>query len=231
MNGLVIIPALLLGLASSLHCLGMCGGIMGGFMMMLPPGISPLRRLILAGCYNLGRIGIYAVLGCLAAMMGSKAFAIFIPGNGFTIARVIAAVLLGISGISMLLCLPAGVWINRQMQPLWHYMQDHGGLHHLQPGRSVLHAILYGSLWGLLPCGLVYTALAYAILAPDIISGGLAMLGFGLGTLPALLAPAVLPMRGQSMLLRRILGGILVGYAGFALFWLGDHGSALCLIR
>src|SRR6185369_4447511 len=56
------------------------------------------------------------------------------------------------------------------------------------PFTSPWHALAAGALWGFMPCGLVYSALAVALLAGSAAKGALTMAAFGLGTLPMLLA-------------------------------------------
>jgi sulfite exporter TauE/SafE len=63
------------------------------------------------------------------------------------------------------------------------------------PVRSPGHAFALGTLWGWLPCGLVYSVLIWSISAGDALRGALLMLAFGLGTLPNLLAMGVAAAR------------------------------------
>jgi hypothetical protein len=84
----------------------------------------------------------------------------------------------------------------------------------LQPGRSFAGALALGMLWGWLPCGLVYSALAFAVTAGDAWHGALLMAGFGLGTLPAMLATGLLAQRvtalGRVVASRRLAGAMLI---------------------
>jgi sulfite exporter TauE/SafE len=69
---------------------------------------------------------------------------------------------------------------------VWVYIQPLGKC--LMPVDNIPKALLLGALWGWLPCGLVYAALATAMTQPAPIMAASAMLAFGLGTLPAVLA-------------------------------------------
>lgn len=223
-------PALMLGFASALHCLGMCGGIMGGFMLLLPTDMPARQRALYGLSYNLGRVGMYGALGAVAGFMGARAFGVFEPGTAFGWARLLAALILGITGISMLLGQVPGQWLNKHLWPLWQRIQ----ITPINPAQSFFHALAAGMVWGLLPCGLVYTALAYAILSPTPMMGGLSMMLFGIGTLPGLLLPGWLArrpkLRPHQNLPRALMGGVLVGYAGFTLFWPGNHNPLLCRV-
>jgi sulfite exporter TauE/SafE len=91
----------------------------------------------------------------------------------------------------------------------------------LLPVDSLYKAYLAGALWGWLPCGLVYTAATGALASGSAWKGAATLLAFGLGTLPNLLAMGVAASQlnrvRQQPWLRRMAGGLLVGYAVFAL--------------
>lgn len=74
-------------------------------------------------------------------------------------------------------------------------------------------------VWGLLPCGLVYTALGYAAIQADAVRSLLMMLAFGLGTLPAMLATGVFSQQINGMLkrplTRALIGILLFTFAGW----------------
>jgi sulfite exporter TauE/SafE len=77
--------------------------------------------------------------------------------------------------------------------------------------------VLLGSLWGTLPCGLVYAAVALALSAGSAAAGGALMLAFGLGTLPTLLLAGTLAegMRHLSRIPRiRQTVGVLIALSG-----------------
>jgi hypothetical protein len=89
------------------------------------------------------------------------------------------------------------------------------------------HRFAAGLLWGWLPCGLVYAALLAAAMAGDPARGALAMLAFGLGTLPWLLAAGVGAARLRDWMrvraVRLATGGALVGAGA----WGAAHASGL----
>ncbi len=182
MNDIVVLISLFtLGLVSSTHCIGMCGGIMGALTMAIPAQAKAKRGFILLA-YNLGRITSYALMGLLAGFFAEQIAAL----GGITMLRVIAGLLLIAMGLYL-----ADWWrgltkIESLGRYVWVYIQPLGKC--LMPVDNIPKALLLGALWGWLPCGLVYAALATAMTQPAPIMAASAMLAFGLGTLPAVLA-------------------------------------------
>jgi len=90
------------------------------------------------------------------------------------------------------------------------------------PVKSPFQALILGSLWGWLPCGLVYTILIWSISTGSAIEGGLLMLSFGLGTLPLLLAMGVFATSLNSFIrknwVKAMAGGIIIAFGVFSLF-------------
>jgi hypothetical protein len=89
-----------------------------------------------------------------------------------------------------------------------------------------------GMLWGLMPCGMVYGALFTAMLTGTAGGGGLLMLGFGIGTLPAVIGTAfglgALRAQAQREGMRRAVGLVLAGF-GVMTLMLSMPGGPLCL--
>jgi sulfite exporter TauE/SafE len=78
------------------------------------------------------------------------------------------------------------------------------------PARTLPQSYAAGLAWGWLPCGLVYGALAAAVFAGGAVEGAVAMAGFGLGTLPWLLAAGVFAAKLRSAVKLRAAGGMLL---------------------
>jgi uncharacterized protein len=165
------------GLLGSFHCMGMCGPI----AMVLPVGNSSGLGYVLGRfLYNGGRIMTYILLGVLAGLLGSA-----LPLAGWQQTLSIVSGLLILSLVFLPGALSTGFsrkiggdrllnWVKRK---LGYFL-----------GKSSFKALtMAGLLNGLLPCGLVYIALAGAISAPGIGPAALYMLLFGLGTLPLML--------------------------------------------
>lgn len=176
----IFLSLFILGLVSSTHCIGMCGGIMGALSMAIPAQAKAKRGVILVA-YNLGRIASYALMGLLAGIFAEQIAAL----GGVTILRVLAGVLLIAMGLYL-----ADWWrgltkLETLGRYVWVYIQPLGK--HLMPVNNIPKALFLGVLWGWLPCGLVYAALVMAMTQPAPLMAASAMLAFGLGTLPAVL--------------------------------------------
>lgn len=187
-----LIAAFTIGLFSTLHCLGMCGGIIGALTFSLPPPVREdprrLRWYVLA--YNLGRIGAYTLAGAIIGALGTALFQLISPEYGYVLIQSAAGlVLLGI-GLYLAGWFPGFAQVEHLGAPLWKRLEPLG--RRLLPVRSPLHALLFGSIWGWLPCGLVYATLLWAATAGDAALGAGLMLAFGLGTLPGVAAAGLL---------------------------------------
>jgi hypothetical protein len=105
-------------------------------------------------------------------------------------------------------------------------------MRHFLPATTVPRAFALGTLWGWLPCGLVYSVLAMALLSGDVPSGVVIMLAFGLGTLPNLMAAGLLIRRFRSAVTAkpvRLASGALV--LGFGVYGLANAATLSAQIR
>ncbi|MFV8834137.1 sulfite exporter TauE/SafE family protein [Aquisalimonas sp.] len=190
---LTLVAALLIGLAGSTHCLGMCGGVAGSLGAGMQSD-SPRRRWWLGLCYNLGRIGSYSLIGAIAAtLVGVVGATLNLAGWGVFLRLLTAAILIAVaahllfnwSGLRRIEVIGGRLW--RHIGPRAR------GLFPVQtPGR----ALMLGALWGWLPCGLVYTVLIAAAVTGSPLAGAATMFVFGLGTLPAMTGVTVF---GQAL--------------------------------
>jgi sulfite exporter TauE/SafE len=108
-------------------------------------------------------------------------------------------------------------WLERLGAGVWRRIQPYGA--NLLPADTLPKAFLMGGLWGWLPCGLVYSLLATALLSGGAASGAALMFAFGLGTLPSLLAAGMLFKRLRDFTSNtrvRFAAGALVAGFGFA---------------
>ncbi len=181
--------AFLMGLLGSLHCVGMCGGIMGALAMAVPPEQRVRSRLIpLLLSYNAGRILSYGLAGALFGSL-TGVLAQYFSGMGFVL-RMIAALMLIAMGLYLANWWPVLRHLERAGAHFWKYLQP--GIKHLTPVKTPVHALLIGALWGWIPCGLIYSALTWSAMSADWRQAGATMLCFGLGTLPAVLATGLM---------------------------------------
>jgi len=187
-----LITALVIGLASSVHCLAMCGAISGALTLSLPPAVRG-RRLPMLGyvlAFSLGRIASYGILGALAGIAGEALGEALAEVSGVDWIRLLAAVTVIALGLFVAGWLPGMSVIERFGAPLWRRLEPFG--RRLLPVRTPFQALLYGAVWGWLPCGLVYWALLIAAGAGNAtVSAGFMVL-FGLGTLPSVAAAGML---------------------------------------
>lgn len=182
---LALAPALgvafALGFFSSVHCVGMCGGIMAALTMAIPEQAKGRRgRLIFS--YNVGRLLSYTFMGLLVGLLSAP----LAGGGAGPWLRVLAGALLIAMGLYLGDWWRGLTWLERGGSYLWRHLQPFS--RRLLPVKSAPQALLLGGLWGWLPCGLVYTALAYALAQAQPLQSATVMLAFGLGTLPTLLA-------------------------------------------
>lgn len=222
-----LLPLLLVGLAGSVHCIGMCGGIVGALSIgggARPTGpviaiavVRPQSNLLRVLAYNGGRIGSYMLAGGVAGGLAGAGMLRLtsLQVAGYWLANLML-VALGLylmdawRGLARLEAAGNGLW--RHLRPL---------LKPLLPMDTPLKALAVGGLWGWVPCGMVYSALLTAMMQGSAIGGAAAMAAFGLGTLPTLLGMGLLGARLRQQLQRRpvrIAGGLLV--LGFGLLGL-----------
>ncbi len=172
-----IVTGLILGLTSNFHCIGMCGPI----ALAVPVNRKNNATILLGALqYNIGRILIYAVLGAIVGSIGISIQTIGVL-QWFSI----------ISGALLILY----AWkkyftqlFNRQGSLLSIQPYLNKGLGKIVRSKSPLKLFMLGGLNGLLPCGMVFVALLNAILTGEIIGSALAMIAFGIGTLPSMIA-------------------------------------------
>jgi uncharacterized protein len=189
----LIISALLLGVISSFHCVGMCGPL----ALALPVShLSRSKQLLSVALYNSGRIITYATLGLLFGIAGRK---LYLAGlqQWFSI----------IAG-SLMLALAIQYFIRkRPVQTSWmngfHKVVQKVMITCLQ-SKHIGAYILLGMANGLLPCGMVYLAIAGALSTTEIVDSVLFMTVFGMGTLPAMMLVGVLGLRADISFRQRI---------------------------
>jgi len=184
--------AFLMGLISSLHCIGMCGSIIGTLTLSLSPDIRNKKSLLLPFVfnYNLGRITSYAIAGALAGVVQSIALMHMSPSNGHRLLQILSAIIMASAGLYIAGWFPRFAYIEKIGTHFWKKIEPFG--RRLIPVKNRTQAFLFGMIWGWLPCGLVYTALAVAATAGDITKSALTMLAFGLGTLPAVMGVGIM---------------------------------------
>jgi uncharacterized protein len=174
----LLISGLLLGIFGSLHCVGMCGPI----ALALPiHQYSKFKKYLAVVLYNLGRAVTYGLLGLVFGSIGQSFYlvnlqqSVSIVMGLFLLASVFLAHTNALSFFKLNFLRQAIQVLKIQVTLLF----KKNGLSYL---------FLIGLLNGLLPCGLVYMAMAVAIASGHALSGLLLMFAFGLGTFPIMIA-------------------------------------------
>jgi len=185
-----LLTGLLAGLFGSTHCLGMCGGIVGLLHAQIPSG-----RGALAIGFHVGRISSYLAIGLIATGLGMLPAAA-VPGAAPQVMRwalgaiiVLMAVYIALPGRFRDVAGQFAAPLTRRMMPV---------LSKFLPVHSLDNAIGLGLLWGLLPCGLLYTVVATAVMLADPLATTAMILAFGVGTVPLLLGGGLVMLRFRS---------------------------------
>ena len=230
MNTPLVITLLVMGLSGGLHCAAMCSGlVVASERAMQVQPLVPARQLLRRALQlQLSRVAGYALLGAVAGAVGSGLWAVqarplqlalygagnlVLAGSGVWLLRHA----LGRADGTRRLRLPGADALRRRLTALGGALLDR-----LLPLHSVPRRIGAGLLWGLLPCGLVYSALSLALLGGNALQGALAMAAFGIGTLPhMLLAGHVLrrvSQRATARATRLGAAALMLGFASLG-FW------------
>jgi hypothetical protein len=169
--------AFVIGALGSFHCIGMCGPIALSMPLGGQHGLHGLFRSLV---YNSGRILTYAILGLIVGFLGERiAFGGFQQGLSITVGILMIAVMV----------LPAR--LTRRIDPTsaiaMQIIRIKGRFQKVFRSRSIVAPFAIGSMNGLLPCGLVYVALAGALAVGTAWQSAEYMALFGAGTLPMML--------------------------------------------
>jgi sulfite exporter TauE/SafE len=186
MSTMLLLSALLMGLLGSTHCVVMCGGVVAMTCSALPLARRgrPLAQLPYVLGYNAGRIVSYAVAGAAAGALGRTLQSLGAVEHAGLGLRLFAGLVM--IGVGLYLAGFAGAlrWVERAGEPVWRRIAPLA--RRLVPVRTPAHAVALGLLWGWMPCGLVYAALAAAVTSGSSLGGAATMAAFGAGTLPML---------------------------------------------
>ncbi|OQP40808.1 hypothetical protein A4H97_14440 [Niastella yeongjuensis] len=180
----IVVAGFLLGCISSLHCIGMCGPL----MLALPVRhLSKGLQILAIVLYNSGRVITYVLIGALLGLAGRR---IYLAGfqRRFTI----------VIGIVMLVMAVNYFYKQASVQPKWIqsiHLRVQQLMYRFLKSNKISGYFMLGMANGLLPCGMVYLAIAGALTANTVLHSVLFMFLFGVGTLPAMLALGVFGLR------------------------------------
>ncbi|HEX5025630.1 MAG TPA: sulfite exporter TauE/SafE family protein, partial [Agriterribacter sp.] len=193
---------------SSLHCVGMCGPL----ALMLPVHhLTNVKRFTALLLYQLGRIVTYSLLGLVFGLAGRR---IYIAGfqQWFSIGMgiLIVVILIAYYGYHKNIQPPFVSKLNTRVQKFIIVI--------LQSRKTTFSFLLLGMANGLLPCGMVYVAIAGALTTSAITNGVLLMAMFGAGTAPAMMMVSYLGTSPGTQLRHAFRKIIPIGVAVMAVF-------------
>ena len=204
-----------MGLVGGPHCVAMCGAACAGIGQAA--GLRKNSALLL---FQLGRILGYALLGALAAASMQGLGWLTVQSAAlrpvWSMLHVAALVL----GLVLLVQARQPMWLESAGRRVWRSVRA------LAAGWGGGAPLLLGTLWALLPCGLLYSALLVAALAGGPLAGAMVMALFALGTSVSMLAGPWLWLRlrgatpGDGQYGVRLAGAALAASAAWAL-WMG----------
>ncbi|RDH81950.1 MAG: sulfite exporter TauE/SafE family protein [endosymbiont of Escarpia spicata] len=191
------------GIFGAFHCVGMCGGINGGFFIRY--GNFPNLLPVLA--FHGARIGVYTLLGVSGALLGQVVVQAGIVGKAQGVLMILAGILVVILGLNLLDL--TGKKRIQQSRKVWFSGDDFINQKQSLP-------LIAGLFNGFVPCSLVFSVAIKAAASADPLKAGLLMLAFGAGTLPAM---ATVSLLGSFIGLKA--RGSLAKLAGVSVILLG----------
>ncbi|MGA0533700.1 sulfite exporter TauE/SafE family protein [Hansschlegelia sp. KR7-227] len=227
---LTLAGGVMMGLASSLHCASMCGGVASAMMFAFATSDSSAARRRAIVLTQSGRAAGYMLAGGAAAMVGASVVAALDHVGGLIVLRWASAATLAWIGIATLGLVPPlrvldGV-ATRVTAPLRRLASR-------SPQTALWTPFVGGLAWSCTPCAMALAAVVYASLTGSALGGVQVMAGFALGTMPAVVASAigVARLRGfaRRPAARVSVGLALVGLAVASAAAPGLGASVLCL--
>lgn len=213
MQSSLALTALLMGLAGGPHCVAMCGAACAGLGQA-----AGSQRLQALSAFQLGRLVGYSTLGGMAAVS--------VQGLGWlttqsaairplwTLLHLAAMVL----GVLLMLRARQPIWLDQSARRLWAWVRR------FHERRGALAPLVVGTLWALMPCGLLYSALMVAALTSSASDGAMTMALFALGGSVSLWTGPWLWLRlqtlGDGAWGMRLAGLALVAVSAWGL-WMG----------
>jgi sulfite exporter TauE/SafE len=234
---IALLVSIFLGtLVSGWHCALMCGGV--AVAVENPVRIVSRKRLVLEQLVmHLGRIGTYALLGGLAGLIGARLW----QQDWLPVQRLMFALAACLLLFQAYLLSRGGnlrqarweLWLSAHTGKLWQKLSQgviESG-HTFALTNSWLGRLAAGTVWGLVPCGLIYSVLPLAFLSGSALAGTALMLAFGLGTLPNLLLisgfSARLAGMGHRPWARYAAAGLMAITGGYGLYLAATLSDAM----
>lgn len=206
MNAAVLTGVLVASIVGSVHCIAMCGPLVG-----LHGGAKTLRLSLV---HSLGRLTTYVALGALAGLVGSAIDVAGQLGNVQRVATIVAA--------ATIIAIAVVPLIHKKRGPARSPFTS--ALVRIRPKSAVKRAWLIGTLTGLLPCGWLWAFVVMAAGSASPLAGAVIMGTFWLGTAPAMVGlvrfagPLVAAMRARMPAITAIVL-VALGLGTLAMRW------------
>ena len=215
---LTLSAAFVVGMAGSVHCLAMCGGVSGALGMRARSAATPGRASMLTACHQIGRLGSYTLAGAAVGVFSGAMQSMFDLDRVALIARIMAGGVLIAVGAGVLFKRRPLAGLERLGGRLWRHLAP---LARVIPPAGIGGSLLLGMLWGWLPCGFVYSMLVFAALKGGALQAGAMMLFFGLGTAPAVFGAGVLSAQAGRVAMARglhtVSGWLLLAFGALTI--------------
>ncbi|MDE2560785.1 MAG: sulfite exporter TauE/SafE family protein [Sphingomonadales bacterium] len=221
LTSLTFAGGMVLGLASSLHCAGMCGGIASVLSMSVEPeSDAPAARARGLLTLQAGRVFAYTLMGAAVGGIGTALIGHIDHPALYLLLRLVAALSLGWIGLSLTGLAPGIAVADRLFLAVADRIRAGAAALRLEgpPG-----AVAMGLAWGFVPCGMVYGTLVFAAMTGTPWRAASVMAGFGLGTIPAVTLAAF----GMTSLRRLAHNTRLQVGVGLAIMALGAASFAV----
>jgi uncharacterized protein len=185
----LLISAMILGAAGSLHCAGMCGPL----CILIPvQGRQGLSKFLSLFSYQLGRVSTYASIGLLIGLAGRQ---FYVAGY-----QQLFSILLGLLVVTLSIVYFIGSrYSHKGFFRSYYSLVQRMLMYFIQKSNQSSAPFLFGIMNGLLPCGMVYMAALASISLASPLNSMLFMVFFGAGTIPAMMLAAY---AGQTLKLR-----------------------------
>ena len=215
LNGASYIVLFIIGMLTSIHCVGMCGGIMLSQSLSKKEEMSKFQTIFPAISYNFGRVTAYTLMGGIVGALGSV---LSLSLTVKSVMQILAGIFMIILGLNM-----AGFSIFRKLRIKLPWSA-------CSMNNNPRTPFLVGLLNGLMPCGPLQTMQLYALGTGSAVKGALSMFLFSLGTIPLMLifgAVSGLLSKGYTKKILKMSGflviilGVIMGSRGLALTGVG----------
>jgi sulfite exporter TauE/SafE len=224
MQSSLALTALLMGVVGGPHCVAMCGAACAGIGQA--SGAHKNAALI---AFQLGRILGYSLLGGLAAGSLQGLGWLTVQSAAFRPVWSLFHVAALVLGLVLVWQARQPIWVEKAARGVWLRARQFAG------GWGSGAPLVLGTLWALLPCGLLYSALLVAAMADSVVSGAMVMALFALGTAVTMTAAPWLWLRlhgqqGSGKWGIRIAGLALAASSAWALWMaLANNAAPWCV--